>query len=103
MFLLKGDLLPADGIFIQGNDLKIDESSLTGESDQVRKSVDKDPMLLSGKSAGILAELSLMHCFVHDLFCFSTPSGFGNLDTTGLLKADAGCVCLSCKRHAIVF
>ncbi|XP_068414412.1 plasma membrane calcium-transporting ATPase 2 isoform X10 [Eschrichtius robustus] len=44
-----GDLLPADGLFIQGNDLKIDESSLTGESDQVRKSVDKDPMLLSGK------------------------------------------------------
>ncbi|XP_042300107.1 plasma membrane calcium-transporting ATPase 2-like, partial [Sceloporus undulatus] len=42
-----GDLLPADGVFIQGNDLKIDESSLTGESDQVRKSVDKDPMLLS--------------------------------------------------------
>ncbi|XP_026580207.1 plasma membrane calcium-transporting ATPase 2 isoform X1 [Pseudonaja textilis] len=43
-----GDLLPADGVFIQGNDLKIDESSLTGESDQVRKSIDKDPMLLSG-------------------------------------------------------
>ncbi|NXW02027.1 AT2B2 ATPase, partial [Fregetta grallaria] len=46
-----GDLLPADGIFIQGNDLKIDESSLTGESDQVRKSVDKDPMLLSVDSS----------------------------------------------------
>ncbi|XP_053542369.1 plasma membrane calcium-transporting ATPase 3b isoform X8 [Ictalurus punctatus] len=43
-----GDLLPTDGILIQGNDLKIDESSLTGESDHVRKSVDKDPMLLSG-------------------------------------------------------
>ncbi|XP_062419916.1 plasma membrane calcium-transporting ATPase 2-like isoform X5 [Pungitius pungitius] len=43
-----GDLLPADGILIQGNDLKIDESSLTGESDQVRKSLEKDPMLLSG-------------------------------------------------------
>ncbi|XP_075040057.1 plasma membrane calcium-transporting ATPase 2 isoform X16 [Mixophyes fleayi] len=43
-----GDLLPTDGLFIQGNDLKIDESSLTGESDQVRKAVDKDPMLLSG-------------------------------------------------------
>ncbi|XP_059924190.1 plasma membrane calcium-transporting ATPase 2-like isoform X1 [Gadus macrocephalus] len=43
-----GDLLPADGILIQGNDLKIDESSLTGESDHVRKSLDKDPMLLSG-------------------------------------------------------
>ncbi|XP_029791374.1 plasma membrane calcium-transporting ATPase 4 isoform X1 [Suricata suricatta] len=43
-----GDLLPADGILIQGNDLKIDESSLTGESDHVKKSVEKDPMLLSG-------------------------------------------------------
>ncbi|XP_031800998.1 plasma membrane calcium-transporting ATPase 3 isoform X10 [Sarcophilus harrisii] len=43
-----GDLLPADGVLIQGNDLKIDESSLTGESDHVRKAVDKDPMLLSG-------------------------------------------------------
>lgn len=43
-----GDLLPADGILIQGNDLKIDESSLTGESDHVRKAVDRDPMLLSG-------------------------------------------------------
>ncbi|XP_062276419.1 plasma membrane calcium-transporting ATPase 1-like isoform X9 [Scomber scombrus] len=43
-----GDLLPADGVLIQGNDLKIDESSLTGESDHVKKSVDKDPMLLSG-------------------------------------------------------
>ena len=45
-----GDLLPADGILIQGNDLKIDESSLTGESDHVRKSLDKDPMLLSGET-----------------------------------------------------
>ncbi|XP_077943797.1 plasma membrane calcium-transporting ATPase 3b isoform X6 [Gasterosteus aculeatus] len=43
-----GDLLPADGVLVQGNDLKIDESSLTGESDHVAKSVDKDPMLLSG-------------------------------------------------------
>ncbi|XP_067360386.1 plasma membrane calcium-transporting ATPase 2 isoform X4 [Channa argus] len=43
-----GDLLPADGVLIQGNDVKIDESSLTGESDHVRKSADKDPMLLSG-------------------------------------------------------
>ncbi|XP_071221244.1 plasma membrane calcium-transporting ATPase 2-like isoform X11 [Salvelinus alpinus] len=43
-----GDLLPADGVLIQGNDLKIDESSLTGESDHVKKDADKDPMLLSG-------------------------------------------------------
>lgn len=38
-------------MLIQGNDLKIDESSLTGESDQVKKAADKDPMLLSGMSS----------------------------------------------------
>ncbi|KAL3048130.1 hypothetical protein OYC64_006829 [Pagothenia borchgrevinki] len=43
-----GDLLPSDGVLIQGNDLKIDESSLTGESDLVKKTLEKDPMLLSG-------------------------------------------------------
>ncbi|CAG0912528.1 unnamed protein product [Notodromas monacha] len=43
-----GDLLPADGICIQSNDLKVDESSLTGESDHVKKGEHSDPMLLSG-------------------------------------------------------
>ncbi|XP_065083006.1 plasma membrane calcium-transporting ATPase 2 isoform X4 [Ochlerotatus camptorhynchus] len=43
-----GDLLPADGILIQSNDLKVDESSLTGESDHVKKSESTDPMVLSG-------------------------------------------------------
>ncbi|CAE1239789.1 ATP2B [Acanthosepion pharaonis] len=43
-----GDLLPSDGIIIQSNDLKVDESSLTGESDHVKKGVDNDPVLLSG-------------------------------------------------------
>ncbi|KAL0268071.1 UNVERIFIED_CONTAM: hypothetical protein PYX00_010146 [Menopon gallinae] len=43
-----GDLLPADGILIQSNDLKVDESSLTGESDHVKKGEAIDPMVLSG-------------------------------------------------------
>lgn len=43
-----GDLLPTDGIVIQSNDLKVDESSLTGESDHVKKGDKSDPMLLSG-------------------------------------------------------
>ncbi|KPM11886.1 plasma membrane calcium-transporting ATPase 3-like protein [Sarcoptes scabiei] len=43
-----GDLLPADGIIIQSNDLKVDESSLTGESDHVKKGLDCDPTLFSG-------------------------------------------------------
>ncbi|XGW27763.1 hypothetical protein V3C99_007945 [Haemonchus contortus] len=43
-----GDLLPADGVLIQSNDLKIDESSLTGESDLIRKTPEHDPIILSG-------------------------------------------------------
>ena len=43
-----GDLIPADGILLASNDLKADESSLTGESDMVKKSICTDPMMLSG-------------------------------------------------------
>ncbi|CAF3512193.1 unnamed protein product [Adineta steineri] len=43
-----GDLLPADGVVIQSNDLKVDESSLTGESDLISKNLHKNPFLLSG-------------------------------------------------------
>jgi len=43
-----GDLLPVDGIVLQSNDLKVDESSLTGESDHVKKGENVDPVLLSG-------------------------------------------------------
>lgn len=47
-FFISGDLLPADGLLIQSNDLKVDESSLTGESDLIKKSSEDDPVLLSG-------------------------------------------------------
>lgn len=43
-----GDLLPADGILVQSNDLKIDESALTGESDHVKKGESFSPVVLSG-------------------------------------------------------
>lgn len=43
--------MPADGILIQSNDLKVDESSLTGESDHVKKGELFDPMVLSGERA----------------------------------------------------
>ena len=36
-----GDLIPADGLLLQGNDLKVDESSLTGE---VGASATKTPL-----------------------------------------------------------
>jgi len=36
-FIKYGDLLPADGLIVQSSDLKIDESSITGETDLVKK------------------------------------------------------------------
>ncbi|KAI6222385.1 Calcium-transporting ATPase [Aphelenchoides fujianensis] len=43
-----GDLLPADGVIVQSHDLRLDEASLTGETDHVKKAPDGDPVLLSG-------------------------------------------------------
>ncbi|KAI9747981.1 MAG: hypothetical protein M4579_007343, partial [Chaenotheca gracillima] len=37
-----GDLIPADGIFIQGHNVRCDESSATGESDQMKKTAGEE-------------------------------------------------------------
>ena len=44
-----GHLVPADGVVVESNDLKIDESSLTGETDLIKKSIER-PMLFSGNT-----------------------------------------------------
>ncbi|KAE9350600.1 Plasma membrane calcium-transporting ATPase 2 [Phytophthora rubi] len=46
IILETGDKVPADAVLIHGSDLKCNESSLTGEPDDVSK-VKKDPFLLS--------------------------------------------------------
>jgi len=43
-----GDLVPADGILTQASDLRVDESSLTGETDMVRKDMSENITILSG-------------------------------------------------------
>ena len=43
-----GHLIPADGIVIESNDLKIDESSMTGETDLIKKNAHERPMLFAG-------------------------------------------------------
>jgi len=43
-----GSKVPADGLLVHGNDLKVDESSLTGEADSVSKTIEHDPFVLSG-------------------------------------------------------
>ena len=67
-----GDLLPADGVIIQSNDLKLDESSLTGESDAIKKGVERDPMLLSGQSSSAFVCLFVrrVSVFVYDCLTY---------------------------------
>lgn len=48
VFLKIGDQIPADGLFIDGHSLKVDESSMTGESDHVEVNGTENPFLLSG-------------------------------------------------------
>lgn len=41
-----GHIVPADGIIIESNDLKIDESAMTGETNLIKKGAEK-PMVFS--------------------------------------------------------
>ncbi|KAF8038331.1 hypothetical protein BT93_B0996 [Corymbia citriodora subsp. variegata] len=43
-----GDQIPADGLFLDGHSLQIDESSMTGESEHVEIDLDQNPFLFSG-------------------------------------------------------
>lgn len=47
IILETGDKVPADAVMIRGQDLKCNESSLTGEPDDVKKTDKADPFLLS--------------------------------------------------------
>lgn len=48
VFLKIGDQIPADGLFLDGHSLKVDESSMTGESDHVEINERNSPFLFSG-------------------------------------------------------
>ncbi|KAA8548700.1 hypothetical protein F0562_000384 [Nyssa sinensis] len=43
-----GDQIPADGLFLNGHSLQVDESSMTGESDHVEVNLSHNPFLFSG-------------------------------------------------------
>ncbi|WRX23393.1 hypothetical protein QQP08_015880, partial [Theobroma cacao] len=48
VFLKTGYQIPADGLFLDGHPLKVDESSMTGESDHVEINGSNNPFVLSG-------------------------------------------------------
>ncbi|KAM0276009.1 hypothetical protein ACHAQH_007179 [Verticillium albo-atrum] len=87
LHLEPGDLVPVDGIFISGHDLKCDESSATGESDALKKTAgeqalhllqtgnapkDLDPFIISGAKV-----LEGMGTFV--VTSVGTNSSFGKI------------------------
>ncbi|RDX92578.1 Calcium-transporting ATPase 12, plasma membrane-type, partial [Mucuna pruriens] len=47
-YLKIGDQVPGDGLFLEGHSLKVDESSMTGESEHVHVNSNTNPFLLSG-------------------------------------------------------
>ncbi|KAB2599716.1 calcium-transporting ATPase 13 [Pyrus ussuriensis x Pyrus communis] len=48
VFLKIGDQVPADGLFLRGHSLRVDESSMTGESEHVEVNGSLNPFLFSG-------------------------------------------------------
>lgn len=58
MHLEPGDVVPVDGIFIDGSGVKLDESSATGESDLMKKTpADKCMAIIAGDEPGELRKL----------------------------------------------
>jgi len=59
LYLEPGDLVPADGVFIAGHNVRCDESSITGESDQRKKVPGEEAMaqIEPGASADKLDKL----------------------------------------------
>ncbi len=53
MFLDTGDKVIADGIVIDSQGLVLDEASLTGESDPIKKNPDSDPWVRSGTTVSV--------------------------------------------------
>nr|GMD35904.1 calcium-transporting ATPase 12, plasma membrane-type-like [Ipomoea batatas] len=48
VWLKTGDQIPADGLFLEGHCMKIDESSMTGESNHIEVDDTQNPFLVSG-------------------------------------------------------
>jgi Ca2+-transporting ATPase len=63
VLLKQGDLVPADCLVIESDELQTDESNITGESDFVKKSIDQDPFLL-GDSMVTLGKATVIVCAV---------------------------------------
>jgi len=48
LLLEPGDIICADGVLIENQNIRCDESSATGESDTIKKNINEDPFIISG-------------------------------------------------------
>lgn len=55
-----GNTFPCDGLLIQGNDVAVSESSLTGETENIRKKPEKDPFMYAGTQVWTTLEFKEM-------------------------------------------
>ena len=53
-----GNTFPCDGLLVQGNDVRVNEASLTGESEQLKKTPEKNPFLYAGTQVSYSRETS---------------------------------------------
>jgi len=60
----QGDLIPADGIIIESNEVKCDESSATGESDQMKKTAGQEVYDRIVANGGSIAGLEKLDPFI---------------------------------------
>ena len=91
-----GDVIPADGILFEYNELRIDESSMTGESDLVAKSTDKDITMFAGM---FKKKISFMKFFQAEKFFFFIVITIC-FQRFGLMFVI--CVCVSIKYFIII-
>ena len=98
-----GDVIPADGILFEYNELRIDESSMTGESDLVAKSTDKDITMF----AGMFFILFHTKFFIYEIFPNQKKKKFFFFIVITICFQRFGlmfviCVCVSIKYFIII-
>lgn len=98
LHLEPGDMVPADGILIEGQDLKCDESSATGESDVLKKTAGDQAMKLLDTKHNNLDDLDPFIISGSKVLegRFLRTSGCGNV----LIGSRYGHVCLHFCRSA---
>ena len=63
LWIKYGDLLPADGLLLEAQQIKCDEAALTGEPILISKDIEEKPFLLSGTK--------VIYIYIQKLFFFS--------------------------------